>query len=143
MFMHDIYHTRKTNLNGPETPKEKFKFSTGEQIDASPVIGNGGTIYINSGDSKLYAINSNGTEKWYYKGPGDTQTISSPTVDANRVIYFGRVRTIYAVIQDGTLKWSFKTGGLTESPPIISFDETIYVGGGKYLYALDKNGNKK
>ncbi|MCX8095363.1 MAG: PQQ-binding-like beta-propeller repeat protein [Caldisericia bacterium] len=143
MFMHDIYHTGRTNLLGPETPKEKFRFSTGDAIDTSPVIGSDGTIYVASSDGKLYAINSNGTEKWYYKGPGDVSTVSSPAIDSNGVIYFGRGSTIYAIKPDGTLKWSYKTGGLTESAPTISFDGTIYVGGGKYLYALDKNGNKK
>ncbi|MBC7194160.1 MAG: PQQ-binding-like beta-propeller repeat protein [Caldisericia bacterium] len=143
MFMHDIYHTGRTNLLGPETPKEKFRFSTGDAINTSPVIGSDGTVYIVSTDSKLYAINPNGTEKWYYKGPGDAQSLSSPVVDLDGTIYFGRGTTIYAINPDGTLKWSFKAGGLVESSPVISFDGTIYFGGGKYLYALDKNGNKK
>lgn len=143
MFMHDIYHNGRTNLLGPENPKEKFRFSTGNAIYTSPVIGSDGTIYIVFSDSKLYAINPNGTKKWFFKRPGDTPSVSSPAVDIDGTIYFGRGETIYAINPNGTLKWTFKTGGMAESSTTISFDGTIYVVGGKYLYALDKNGNKK
>lgn len=84
MFMHDIYHTGRTNLNGPETPKEKFRFSTGELIDAFPVNGNEGTIYITSEESKLYAINSNGTKVTIlFKGSTIELWIDNPQARVN------------------------------------------------------------
>jgi len=142
MFMHDLYHSGRTNLVGPDNPKEKYRFSTGESIKASPIIGSDNTIYITSNDGKLYAINPNGTEKWFFR-TGSIDIHSSPCIDLDGTIYFGAGTNFYAVNPDGKLKWSNKINGVFESSPTISFDGTIYVGGGTKLFAFNKNGTKK
>ncbi len=150
--MHDSFRTGRCDLPGPDKKKKKFRFSTGtnEIVESSPVIGKDGTIYIVSTDNRLYlcnfyaiyAINPNGTEKWYFHDKRDTSSLSSPMVDSENTIYFGKGSFFYAINPDGTLKWSFQGQGTFESSPCMGSDGRIYVGGGKYLYAFDKNGKK-
>ena len=143
MFMHDLYHTGRTNLVGPENPKEKYRFSTGSIIRASPVIGGDGTVYITSSDGRIYAINPNGTEKWFFKIGVTGGIYSSPTIDSDGTIYFGYGSNFYAINPEGKLKWSYDGKSSFQSSPTISFDGTIYVGSGKNLLAFNKNGTKK
>ena len=53
--------------------------------------------------------------------------------------------TGYALaVEVGQLKWKFETGWKVSSSPAIGANGTIYVGGDKYVYALDEeNGAKK
>jgi len=123
----------------------KWSYATGAGILSSPAIDSDGTIYVGSGDNKLYAFNSDGTLKWSYITGGDV-SISSPAIGSDGTIYLGGVgNKLYALNSDGTLKWSYSTGGTFVSSPAIASDGTIYVGTeseGK-LYAINSNGTLK
>jgi len=45
----------------------KWTFETDSSIESSPAIGPDGTIYIGNHANILYAVNSDGTEKWRFK----------------------------------------------------------------------------
>ena len=103
---------------------------------ASPSVGSDGTIYIGSDDSRLYAINPDGSKKWAFK-TGD-QIRSSAAIDSDGVIYVGsNDNNLYAINPDGSKKWVFKTRGSVPSSPTIGSDGTIYVASEDgYLYAI-------
>jgi hypothetical protein len=44
---------------------------------------------------------------------------------------------------DGTLRWRLRTGGITESSPVIAPDGTIYVGANNDLWAITPEGKQK
>jgi hypothetical protein len=100
-------------------------------------------VYVGSGDGGLYALNPNGTLKWYYQ-TGDWID-SSPAIGADGTVYVGSGdHNLYALNPNGTLKWLYQTGASVESSPAIGADGTVYVGsenGG--LYALNPNGTLK
>mgnify|MGYP001823841558 FL=1 len=81
---------------------------------SSPAIDSDGTIYVGSGDGKLYAINPDGTEKWdlaiWIIGN------SSPAIGSDGTIYVGSVdNKLYAIYGD--------SGGLARSPwPMFHHD---------------------
>lgn len=50
-----------------EEPIENWRFETGNSIGSSPAIGSDGTIYVTSDDDRLYAINSDGSQKWEFE----------------------------------------------------------------------------
>ena len=54
---------------------------------SSPAISGDGTIYVGSEDSKLYAINLNGSLKWSYT-TGD-RIDSSPAIGSDGTVYVG------------------------------------------------------
>ena len=100
-----------------------------------------GTIYfgvMGPGNDKgrVYAVNPDGTEKWYY----DTGywITSDPVIGDDGTVYIGSTDTyFYALNPDGTLKWKFKTGDYIKGPASIANDGTVYVGSwDDYLYAL-------
>jgi glucose dehydrogenase len=129
---------------GGGTPgTEKWEFTTGGCISASPVIGSDGTIYVGSSDHKLYAVNPDGTKKWEF-ATGDFPS-SSPAVGLDGTVYVGSDdHKLYAVNPDGTKKWEFATGDVVQSSPAIGADGTIYVGSGdNNIYAINPDGSSK
>jgi outer membrane protein assembly factor BamB len=112
-------------------------------MGSSPAIAEDGTIYIGSWDTKLYAINPNGTLKWKSKGVGGS-IYSSPAIADDGTIYVGTMSSgnfIVAVNPNGTIKWSYKTGDSITSDPAIADDGTVYIGSqDDYLYAMWPNG---
>ena len=65
----------------------EWEFVVGGFVQASPIVGRDGTIYIAGWDGKLYAITSDGILKWIFATDGDLR--SSPALDADENIYFG------------------------------------------------------
>ena len=118
-----------------------WEFATGSYLtDTSPAIGADGSVY-NGGlnNDKLYALDSNGGEKWNFAPGGDVRT--SPAIAADGTIYFGsRGKSLFALDSnaDGDNKWSYQTGGNVDSSPVIGADGTVYVGSDDFnVYAFD------
>jgi outer membrane protein assembly factor BamB len=137
MFGQNPQRTGRSPYSGPEVPKLKWSFTTGDAVQSSPAIGADGTIYVGSWDDKLYAINPDGSQKWSFNTGGDIR--SSPAIGADGTIYVGSFDgKLYAINPDGTKKWSFPTGGDVFSSPAIGADGTIYVGSlDDNLYAIN------
>jgi len=142
MFGQNPQHTVRSLYSGPEVPKLKWSFPTGDWVHSSPAIGADGTIYVGSYDDNLYAIDPDGSQKWSFT-TGD-RVVSSPAIGADGTIYVGSCDyKLYAIDSDGNKIWSFTTGGFVTSSPAIGADGTIYVGSDDdKLYAIDSDGNK-
>ncbi|HZV47618.1 MAG TPA: PQQ-binding-like beta-propeller repeat protein [Thermodesulfovibrionales bacterium] len=141
----------------------KWDFKTLGDVDSSPAIGSDGTIYVGSDYSDfaygfernetigvgsettgyLYAVNPNGTLKWYQDLFGDVD--SSPAIASDGTIYVGSDKNdVFALAPNGTILWSFPTRNDVNSSPAIGNDGTIYVGSDDgFLYALNPNGTEK
>ena len=65
----------------------KWSFPTANIITASPAIGPDGTVYIVSGDYKLYAIKPDGKQKW----ASSIARESSPAIGGAAFIWVARV----------------------------------------------------
>ncbi len=117
-------------------------------------IGSDGTVYTCT-YHRLYALNSDGTEKWHYEV--EYRLGSALTIGLDGTIYLGETALtipdqqncrLYAINPDGTVKWTFPTNGDIESSPAVGLDGTIYVApksniGENYLYALNPDGSQK
>jgi outer membrane protein assembly factor BamB len=148
MFCQNRNHTGLSPYDtSANNGKLKWSYTTGGNVESSPVIGSDGTIYVGSWDHKLYAINPVGTIKWSFI-TGDTVS-STSAIGSDGTIYFGsNDGKLYAVGPDGTEKWRFSTdSGMDHSSPVIGNDGTIYVGTGtgsiKKLYAINPDGTEK
>jgi outer membrane protein assembly factor BamB len=119
-------------------------------VESSPAIGADGTIYIGSSDNKrLYAINSDGTEKWAYHT--ENEVFGSPVTASDGTIYFYS-KKLFAINPDGTLKWTFADDDFTSAllqTPVIGADSVIYfthVSGTDFqsrIYAVNPDGTEK
>ena len=106
-------------------------------IDNTPAIGSDGTVYIGCMDGKLYAVNSNGTQKWAIQTGYSVE--SSPLIGADGTVYVSSAdHKLYALNPNGTQKWAFQTGGVIYSSPAIGSDGTVYIGSfDNKLYAIN------
>jgi outer membrane protein assembly factor BamB len=144
MFRQNLNHTGLSPYDTSSNPgKLKWSFTTVGEVRSSPAIDYDGTIYITSGNNKLYAINQNGSEKWSFITGGAIW--SSPALGSDGEIYIGSWdNKLYAINSDGTQKWSFSTGGGIVSSPALGSDGTIYIGSwDNKLYAINSDGTQK
>jgi len=119
---------------------------------SEPVMGEDGTLYINTDFNQLFAVNStNGSLKWINnfppasEGGEPNETGGAPAIGSDGTIYIG-MSTYFVAINpaDGTCKWSFSQPNVTfgagaGSPngSAVIGGNTIYVEGGYQLFALD------
>ncbi|NYB51268.1 MAG: PQQ-binding-like beta-propeller repeat protein [Methanobacteriaceae archaeon] len=139
-YQHDNQNTGQSPYLGPETPIEKWSYTTGGPILTSPAIGKDGSIYFGSNDRNFYALSSQGVNIWSYTT--DASILSSPAIAEDGTIYFGTANgNFYALNPDGTLKWKYTTSGSIMSSPAIGNDGSIYFGSvdGNF-YALNPDG---
>jgi len=120
-----------------------WRYETGGAIESSPAIGSDGTIYIGSGDNKLYAIDLQGNPDWEY--PATMSVNSPPAVGSDGKIYFGSDDTYFYILHpEGVRYREYKTEGYISSSPALGSDGTIYVGSGDgNLWALTPEGKFK
>lgn len=134
--------TRDVNVWG-----EKWFFQTGSDIKpSSPAIGNDGTIYVGSYDSKIYALNPDGTLKWSYTTGARINTSPAISLNGNTVYCGSDDDKMYALdANSGNVIWSFTTGGnIAFSTPAIANDGTLFFGSDDdKVYALNPNGSLK
>ncbi|MBT4526824.1 MAG: DUF1566 domain-containing protein, partial [Deltaproteobacteria bacterium] len=82
-----------------------IKWKLGAGAVTSLAIGSNGTIY--AGGAGLYAINPEGTGKWFFSTGGGGST-ASPAIGSDGTIYVGGSDNhLYAINPDGTEKWKF------------------------------------
>jgi outer membrane protein assembly factor BamB len=141
-----------------------WTFETEDGIEAGPIIGADGTIYIASHDGYLYAVNPDGSEKWRFSageqfwdsnyGGQYKSMMATPAIDdAGTVYVYSSDHHLIAVNSDGTEKWRFKIVWLPDfwSSPVIGADGTIYIGSARDdetdfiagLYAINPDGTLK
>ena len=149
MKCHDVRHTGLSPYSTAGNPGiEKWRFKC-DWVEGGIVIGEDGTIYFGDHDY-LFALNSDGTEKWRYH---TIQSItSSPAIAEDATIYVGAwdhyLHAVYS--NNGTLKWKFHANRANiQSAPAIAEDGTIYFGtlwslgdGGK-IHAVNPDGTEK
>ena len=103
-----------------------------------------GTLYAGSGEATLHALDArSGDEAWQHELDG--AAVSGPAV-ADGTIYVGwpgkeprpgegEPGGVTAVSTDGELQWEIRRPDVDGTPTVV--DDTVYVGGGSTLYALD------
>ena len=130
MKCHDIHHTSRSPYSTAHIDGlEKWRFRADDWVNAGMIIGDDGTIYFGDFDRYIYALNSNGTERWRYGKTGGWIS-SAPALAEDGTLYVGSWDCkLYAFNPDGTLKWNVgASGGSIDSSPAIADDGTIYFG---------------
>lgn len=121
-------------------------------IFTTPAIGDDGTIYICS-DGEIfpsggfYALNPNGTVKWFNNYGYSSNAISSPAIGADNTVYFiantgGAAATELIALnkQTGTKEWNVSTFDVWVSSPLIA-NNNIYFAAGREIRVFDFDGN--
>lgn len=116
-------------------------------ISHSPVIGQDGKVYFACYSDSLYALNPDSTLAW--TRPLGASVNSAPAVGLDGRIYVATTRgtsgnKLWCFEPGGTSPWSFDLADEAEfASPAVGPDSTIYVGAGRYLYAVSHAGTIK
>jgi hypothetical protein len=182
-FRHDSQRTGRSKYTGPQTNEARLFSEVGGGIPAigpegivytsncalkldgsllwttsipslsGAAIASDGSIYVGYANSRLYALNSDGSLKWEFDpetglGSGDNY----PALGDDGTIYvvflymedgipsYGR---LYAIRPEGTVKWSYKIDDWPYLSPSIGQDGVIYVSAGRGVYAISNDGTLK
>lgn len=120
----------------PKALKLRWSFQAKESIESSAAIA-GGTVYVGSMDSSLYAINlESGKLLWRYAALDPIQE-SSPCVNQGLVFVGDLNGVLHAVdTATGKARWTFKTDSEIKSSPSCVLDR-VYIGSyDQNLYCL-------
>ncbi len=150
IFMHDLNHTARSPYVGHAEVGIDWCVQLPNKAAKSPIIGNG-LIYADTNLNKgLYAIYTNGTQRWNISLGGSTEYASVIASDGTvyEVVKNTSDNYIYLLAIDsasGSIKWKYKTTEITPtgSSPAIGDDGTIYFGAGNSLYAVKPDGTLK
>jgi outer membrane protein assembly factor BamB len=129
---------------GVNETRIKWTVRTGGFVSSSAALSpDGATLYVGSGDGRLYAISTDGAVRWSF--PSGAAIWGSPAVGGDGTIFFGSTdRAVYALRPDGTERWRFATGGQIYASPAIGSDGTVYIGSNdQRFYAIQENGTKR
>jgi alpha-tubulin suppressor-like RCC1 family protein len=116
---------------------------------STPAVASDGTIYVGSMDTRLYAINPDGTLKWRRTLSVSSINVSPALPHAENAIYTSDAgSTLGSFNTAGNTNWlrSYDDGGGSTAGQIsIAPDGTVYVSDkwNKQLVAFDPNGNEK
>ena len=115
----------------------KWTFSADDAINTCPAIADDGTIYVTAADGYLYALNSDGSQKWNFKagfngGEDRTWINNSPVIGSNGTIYIVEdYGTVYAINADGTEIWHVDVTpndeSVVDATPSLSADGTLVI----------------
>ena len=144
---------RRTSLNNGRSPilparssRAPWRFQTGKGIFHAPVIDEDGTVYIGSGDTFIYAIAPDGTEKWRFQ-TGEIDDSSALIAADGTIVVPSGDGNLYALFPDGTRKWALpaigRSGYITwwEGHVAMTRDGVLLAGNDDYhLYAIDQGG---
>ena len=143
-------------LNSDGSEKWRFPIKWHNDFWSSPNVGQDGTVYIgsarneenNNEKSGLYAINPDGTKKWFV--PESSGVTVVPTIADDGTVYYGAANPqdnkgkIIALTSDGKKKWEFVLLEWLEGSASIGPDGTIYSGSKEGdFYALNPDGTEK
>jgi len=132
----------------PDTGTVMWSFGATAAINASPVVGADGTIYIVDSQGKMFAVLPDGTRQAGFSYDAGISVSASPAVGM-----LGSQETIYVADdgghvaaldpQSGTPRWTFDVPAGTQigSSPLVTNDGTIIFGADDgNLYALHDGG---
>ena len=111
---------------------------TGLNLVGSPTLSSDGTIYLQDGFSRMYAVRPTaGTVAWKFSGASGTFAVrGTPALspDGTTVYFGGGGGGLYALNLAGQLQWQSAitgpNGGYIENAPTVGPDGTIYVAAG-------------
>lgn len=107
-------------------------------VDADPVIGTDGTVYVSSGDSFMYALDGKtGEKKWEFEA--NQWRSRSAAIGTDGTVYYGTDDySVYALNgKTGAKLWEFPTGSIIQTSPALSQDGTLFIASNDYhLYAI-------
>lgn len=137
-------YTIKDTILYAITPNGELKWKIEKTKGISQVaVSKDDVIYLASLDYNLYAINTDGSEKW--KKSIGSMVKGTPIIDNNgNIIVTDHSGKLLSMNDLGVTNWTLQIGSTSSSSPSIDKDGTIYIGTSYSFVAVtgDKNANQ-
>lgn len=128
----------KVSLQKGSDAKIVWQAQTSGTVYAAPVIDASGTVFVGSGDKKLYALDgSTGTVRWSFPTSGIIR--SAAALSTTRIVYVANdAGEIFALDSVQTVRWYYKDSSAI-SAPLLFQKGTLYAGteGGRVVALYD------
>jgi len=135
LWQYPALSAEATARNGGLPPPGSFNVVTG----VTP--GPDRLLLVGEGRDHLSAVGQDATLHWDFKSTGNNLNTSSPLIAADGVIYFAHAdHHLYAFDSFGSKKWVVDLHDYDPSSPMLAADGTIFVVGGRDLYAISPAG---
>ena len=150
MFGHDVVHTCRSSYSTENNSGVEIWRVRGVEtgaVESSAIIDNSEIIYFGTqgADGSLYALYSDGTQKWRYAIDGIIW--GTPALAYNGDLYcttWGGLSYLEAITKDGAEHWRFDQESSSSSAPTIGSDGTIYFGTDDHIiFAVNPDGTEK
>jgi hypothetical protein len=118
-----------------------FKFSAGSGLFARPGLGQGGALYIGSGDGYVHALAADGGFRWSVAVKG--RVLAPPVEEAGsgRVFVATSESRLYALESDSHLRWVFPLPAAPKTELVLTPRGTLFfVGQDDHLYSVTTGG---
>jgi hypothetical protein len=122
-------------------PRTVFHFTASSSLFARPGVGQGGAIYVGSGDGYVHALGPDGGFRWSYTVKG--RVVAPPVEEpaSGRVFVATSEARLYALEADSHLRWVFPLPVVPKSELSLTPKGTLYfVGQDDYLYGVTTGG---
>lgn len=122
-------------------PNPEFSFSAGASLAYSPALGSDGTLYFGTRAGDVFAVASNGAERWRLRLP---RSVAAPiTLTGDDTIIVGALDgALRGISSAGVIRWTFPTGNEIWGGAALGADGAIYFGSRDgNVYALHSNGS--
>jgi outer membrane protein assembly factor BamB len=120
----------------------KWKFSLGDRAYATPLVGEGGVIYVGSDAKRFHAVAPDGTLKWKLDVDGEADSGALLLPDGR--IAFAAGPALYVVSSGGEVRARFRARKKIFTAPAAAPDGTLYVGSqDHFAYAVRPDGTQK
>lgn len=122
-------------------PRTVFHFSASSSLFARPGVGQGGAVYVGSGDGYVHALAADGGFRWSYTVKG--RVVAPPVEEpaSGRVFVATSESKLYALEADSHLRWIFPLPVAPKSELSLTPKGTLYfVGQDDALYGVTTGG---
>lgn len=138
MLRHDAQHTGSSSVIGPQEPTLRWRLLSPGLYFSPPAIAADGMMYLGNHDSRIYAVNPDGTFAWSFDTPA-SWVLATPCIGEDGTVFGlggeGDGKLYALNPEDGSPKWSRYVNGFVASP-VISSTGTIFAGN-KEIYSVD------
>ncbi|HLD77828.1 MAG TPA: PQQ-binding-like beta-propeller repeat protein, partial [archaeon] len=120
--------------------REVWRFAARGPIAQRPAISDG-MVYVGGLDHCFYALTTDGTLRWVFRGSQGAISIGEPVLTDDAVVFGSRDGILYCLGRaDGALRWKFVTQGIVTTRPVIHEGRIYFGSDDTNFYAITVGG---
>ncbi|MCC6872762.1 MAG: PQQ-like beta-propeller repeat protein [Sandaracinaceae bacterium] len=135
----DRRHTGRSPYQGPAAARLLWAFDTGGRVQAQPVVGPDGTIYVGTLQHRFFGVRPDGSER--FARDLFAEVWSAAAVGPGGEVYVGSdADAFFALGPGGEVLWRIHTDGDVDSAVAVADDGSLRFTAGNHVWAVGADG---